>query len=182
MYFQEIEKVKELDGSVSVSESIDSSVTSTNNLTPAFNSTSFLFGDKCSTNVFEKALPNVPLFGSKLIFGNVSADSTKTDDNKSSSLFGQKSTPTASIFNSFSATAPFPTLGSTESPNTSSLFSKTDDNKSKTEGLFNFSPKTDSPFKFGGLVSKDPKSVFGQGIFNMKDKPVEESFPKGTNF
>jgi hypothetical protein len=146
--------------------------------TQSFPTTSFLFGDKSTTNIFDKNTSNAPIFGSKPIFGSFSSDSTKTDDTKSTSLFGLPSTMnTSSIFGSFSAS------GSTESPNTtqSSLFSKTDDIKSKKEGLFNFSPKTDSPFKFG-TIPKDPKSVFGQSLFGVKDKAaVDESAPKGIN-
>uniref|UniRef100_A0A2H8TIT0 E3 SUMO-protein ligase RanBP2 n=1 Tax=Melanaphis sacchari TaxID=742174 RepID=A0A2H8TIT0_9HEMI len=174
---KEIERVKEQDTvSVSVSESNITPVTSTNNTSQSFPTTTFLFGDKSSTNIFEKNTPNnVPIFGSKPIFGNFSSDSTKTDDTKSTNLFGLPSTVnTSSIFGSFSAS------GSTESSNTtqSSLFSKTDDIKSKTEGLFNFSPKTDSPFKFG-TIPKDPKSVFGQSLFGVKDKAVvDENTPK----
>lgn len=155
---------------VSVSESNITPVITTNNTSQSFPTTSFLFGDKSSTNIFEKNTSNAPIFGSKPIFGNFSLDSTKTDDTKSTNLFGLPSTvKTSSIF------------GSTESPNSTqtSLFSKTDDTKSKTEGLFNFSPKTDSPFKFG-TIPKDPKSVFGQSLFGVKDKPaVDENAPKG---
>lgn len=170
---KEIEKVKEQDEvPVSVSESNITSTTSTNNIPQSFHTTSFLFGDKSSTNIFEKHTPTAPIFGAKPIFGSFSSDSTKTDDTKSTSLFGLPSNVNpSSIFGSFCAS------GSTESPNTTqnSLFSKTDDIKSKTEGLFNFSPKTDSPFKFG-TISKDPKSVFGQGLFGLKDKiTVDES-------
>ncbi|XP_022179674.1 E3 SUMO-protein ligase RanBP2 isoform X2 [Myzus persicae] len=174
----EIERVKEQDEvPVSVSESNITPVTLTNNISQSFHTTSFLFGDKSSTNIFEKNTPVAPVFGSKPVFGSFSSDSTKTDDTKSTSLFGLSSNVNpSSIFSSFCAS------GSTESPNTSqsSLFSKTDDIKSKTEGLFNFSPKTDSPFKFG-TISKDPKSVFGQGVFGVKDKiTVDESAPKAN--
>lgn len=163
---------------VSVFESNITPITSTNNIPQSFHTTSFLFGDKSSTNIFEKHTPIAPIFGSKPIFGSFSSDSTKTDDTKSTNLFGLSSNVNpSSIFGSFCAS------GSTESPNTTqnSLFSKTDDIKSKTEGLFNFSPKTDSPFKFG-TISKDPKSVFGQGLFSLKDKTtVDESALKGIN-
>lgn len=174
--FQEIEKVKKQDEvPVIVAESNNTLVTSTNNI--SFQPTTFLFGDKSSINIFEKNTPNVSIFGSKPIFSNSSLDSTKTDDTKSTSLFGLSSTvtPKSSIFDSFAAS------GSIESPNTSqtTLFSKTDDIKSKNEGLFNFSPKTDSPFKFG-TISKDQKSVFGQNLFGVKDTAaVDGSTPYG---
>jgi len=49
------------------------------------------------------------------------------------------------------------------------------------ESLFNFSPKTDSPFKFG-TISKDPKSVFAHSLFSLKDKAaVDENSTKGMN-
>lgn len=128
--------------------------------------------------MFEKSTANAPLFGSKPIFGNISSDSTKTDDTKSTSLFGPSN---PSIFGAFSAASSISATGTTESQNTTpqnSLFSKTDDNKSKTEGLFSFSPKTDSPFKFGGL-SKDPKSVFGQNLFGVKNTSANENSSGG---
>lgn len=138
----------------------------------SFPTTSFLFGDKSSTSIFDKP-NNVPLFG-----GGISVDSTKTDDIKSTSLFGGSSsnpTSSSSIFSTFSSpTESFATLAPTE-PLTpkNTLFSKTDDNKSTKESLFSFSPKTDSPFKFG-VTSKDPTSVFGQNLFSHKNKPANE--------
>lgn len=184
--FQEIEKVKEQDNTntVSVLESSNSLVTTTNNVSQSFNPTSFLFGDKSSASIFEKTTPCAPLFGSNPIFGNVPTDFSKTDDTKSTKLFGGLSTTvpsSQSVFGTFSAARPFSTTGSTELQNTipqTSLFSKTDDVKSKTEGLFNFSPKPDSPFKFGSL-SKDPKSVFGQSLLSNKDKSLNEGSLKG---
>lgn len=161
---------------MNISASNDSLVPPTNHVSQSFNPSSFLFGDKSSASIFEKPPSNTPIFGAKPIFGNFSTDSIKTDDTKSTGLFGLSSTatPNASIFGTFS------TSGSTESQNTSqnSLFSKTDDTKSKNENLFSFSPKTDSPFKFG-IESKDPKSVFGQHLFGMKDKPVVENAANG---
>lgn len=158
---------------MNISASNDSLVPPTNHVSQSFNS-SFLFGNKSSSTIFEKSTSNTtPLFGTKPIFGSFSTDSIKTDDTKSTSLFGFSSTttPNSSIFGTFSAS------GSTESQNTnqSSLFSKTDDTKSKNDSLFSFSPKTDSPFKFGTVGPKDPKSVFGQNLFGIKDKPVVEN-------
>lgn len=182
--FQEIEKVKEQDNTntVNVSESSDSLKT-TNSVSQSFNPSSFLFGDKSSINMFEKTTPCAPLFGSKPIFGNLPTDFSKTDDTKSTKLFSGLSTAvpsSQSVFGTFSAARPFSTTGTTELQNAisqTSLFSKTDDVKSKTEGLFNFSPKPDSPFKFGSL-SKDPKSVFGQSPIN-NDKSLIEGSIKG---
>lgn len=170
--------MKELDEtSISVSESNDSLVTTTNNSSQSFNpSKSFLFGDKSSTSIFEKTTTNAPLFGSKPLFEIFSTDSTKTDDTKSTNLFNiSPSTTCLSIFGTSSAAGLFPSVGSTEIQNTnlSSSFSKTDDIKSKTESLFNFSSKTDSPFKFG-VMTKDTKLVFGQNLFSVKDKSVDE--------
>lgn len=149
----------------------DFSGTATNNLSQFINPTSFLFGNKSSSNPFDKTVPNALHFGSKPFFGSFSTDSTKTDDAKSTNIFGVPSTVTSTqpIFGSLSAT------GSKESQYTaqSSLFSKTDDNKSNTESLFNFNAKTDGPFKFD-TMSKDTKSVFGLNLFGAnKEKPAE---------
>lgn len=155
---------------MNISASNDSLVTPTNYISQSFNPSSFLFGNKSSSSIFDKSTSNTPLFGAKPVFGNISADSVKTDDTKSTNLFNFSSTaaPNSSIF------------GSSESQNTtqSLLISKTDDTKSKNENLFSFSPKTDSPFKFG-VLSKDPKSVFGQHLFDTKDKPVIENAING---
>lgn len=179
--FQEIERVKEEHDEkipVSVLESNDSLPTSTNIFSQFVNPTSFLFGDK-STSIFEKSTSNPPNFGSVFV------DSTKTDDTKSTNLFSLSSAVTSpKMFGAFSNTGLFSTLGSTESPlNTaqSSLFSKTDDNKCRTETLFSFSPKTDSPFKFGVMNSKDPKSVFGQNLFSGNKSIDNAVTPQGTN-
>lgn len=185
--FQEIEIAKEEQDEfpISVVESNDSLVTPSNMFSQFVNPTSFLFGDKSPTT-FEKSTPNNPLFGSKAIFGSLSVDSTKTDDTKSTNLFGLSSAVTSSppVFSTFSTTAgSFSTLGSTESPQNigqNSLFSKTDDNKCRTETLFSFSPKTDSPFKFGTTTSKDPKLVFGQNLFSG-NKSIDIKSPQGIN-
>lgn len=178
--FQEIERVKEEQDEkipVSVLEPKNSLATSTNIFSQFVNPTSFLFGDKSS--IFDKPTPNLPNFGS------VSIDSVKTDDTKSTNLFSLSSAAASpKVFGAFSTTPSlFSTLGSTESPqNTAqrSLFSKTDDNKSRTE-TFTFSPKTDSPFKFGVVNNKDPKSVFGQNLFSG-NKSIDDSItPQGTN-
>lgn len=165
-----------------VSESNEYLNSSLNTSSQLFNPKSFLFGGKSSNSSFEKATPNVALSGSKTIFGNVSTDSTKTDDIKSTSLFNLSSTttPNSSIFGTFSTAGSFSTTGATETQNTTqgSLFSKTDDIKSKTDSLFNFSPKPDSLFKFG-VASKDPKSIFGQNLFGNKDKTIDENISKG---
>lgn len=153
-----------------------------------FNSASFLFGDKSvTTSIFEKTTPNAPLFGSKAIFGNISIDSNKTDDNtKSTGLFGvstsfKSSTPSLGAFSttSLSATTKLPESQNTTPP--SSLFSKTDDIKSKSEGLFNFGSKTDGPFKFGGFYNNSTKTIFGQNPFCSKDISVNEGSSKGMN-
>lgn len=153
----------------------------------SFNSTSFLFGDKSvTTSIFEKTTPNAPLFGSKPIFGNISIDSTKSEDTKSTGLFGvstsfKSSTPSLGAFSTanLSATTELPESQNTIPP--SSLFSKTDDNKSKSEGLFNFGSKTDSPFKFGGFYNDSTKTIFGQNPFGSKDISVNEDSSKGMN-
>lgn len=152
---------------------------STNNSPQPFNpTTSFLFGDKSSTSLFEKTTSNASLFGSKPIFGGFSTNSIKTDDTKSTSLFGSSSvtTPSTPKFGTLS------TPGSTESQITTpnALFSKTDDIKSNTENIFSFSSKTDGPFKFGE-ISKDPKLVFGQNLIGAV-KPVNDSTAKGICF
>ncbi|XP_025408768.1 E3 SUMO-protein ligase RanBP2-like isoform X2 [Sipha flava] len=163
---KEIERVKEKKIPVNISASNHSLVTPNNHVSQSFNPSSFLFGDKSSTSIFEKSTSNTPLFGAKPVFGNISTDSIKTDDTKSTGLFSFSSTaaPNSSIFS----------LSESQNTTQSSLISKTDDTKSKSESLFSFSPKTDSPFKFG-VVSKDPTSVFGQRLFGIKDKPVIEN-------
>lgn len=177
--FKEIEKAKEEQDEIPVSvlESNDSSVTSTNAFSQFANPTSFLFG--------EKSTPNPPLFGSKAIFGNLSIDSSKTDDTKSTN-FGLPSAVTSTsphVFGTFSTTGSFSTSGSTDSSqnNAQSLFSKTDDNKCRTETLFSFSPKTDSPFKFGVMTNKDPKSVLGQNLFSSNNKSANTIAPQGKS-
>lgn len=182
--FQEIEKVKEQGNTtVSVLEPSDSLVTA-KNASESFNPSSFLFGNKSSvSSIYEKTTPNAPLFGSKPVFGNLPVDFSKTNDTKSTKLFGNFSTVPSSqaVFGTFSAASPLSTNGSTELQNAipqTSLFSKTDDVKSKSEGLFNFSLKSDSPFKFGGS-SQDSKAIFGQSLLNSKDKSVNEDGTEG---
>ncbi|XP_025423662.1 E3 SUMO-protein ligase RanBP2-like isoform X3 [Sipha flava] len=164
---KENERVKEKEKiPVNISASNNLLVTPTNHVSQFFNPSSFLFGDKSSTSLFEKSTSNTPLFGTKPFFGSISADSIKTSDTKSTSFFNFSSTkaPNSSIF------------GSSESQNTTqnSLISKTDDNKFKNDSLFSFHPKTDGLFKFG-FVSKDPKLEFGQHLFGIKDKPIVEN-------
>lgn len=178
-YFKEIERVKEQDVTPTVVSESNDSLNPLLNTSQPYNPKAFLFGGKSSNSTFENTTPNVALSGSKPIFGNISVDSTKTDDIKSTSLFNLP-TPNSSIFGTFSSTGSFSTKGVTETQNTtqSPLFSKTDDTKSKVDGSFNFSPKTDSLFKFG-VVSKDPKSIFGQNLFGSNDKSTDESISKG---
>lgn len=153
----------------------------------SFNSTSFLFGDKSvTTSIFEKTTPNVPTFGSKAIFGNISTDSTKTDGIKSTGLFGvstsfKSNTPSLGAFSTASLSATTELPESQNTVPTNSLFSKIDDNKSKSEGLFNFGSKTDSPFKFGGFYNNSTKTIFGQNPFCSKDMSANEGSSKGMN-
>jgi len=167
--FQTVEKVIEKD------ETYVNKPKSKNVISQSFNPSSFLFGDKSSGNLFEKT-PNAP------IFGNFTTDSIKTDDTKSTSLFSQSSSTISfsPTLGKFSAGSLFTSLGSTESQTAtqSSLFSKTDDTKSKIESTFSFSPKSNSPFKFG-IMSKEPTSAFGQSLFGIKDKSVNGDSPKG---
>lgn len=172
--------MKESDTTASVPKLNDSEIP-INTSSQNFNPKSFLFNFKSPTSTSSNTTPSGIFSSPKPTSDSSSIDSTKTDDIKSTSFnICSTTTPNSGTYGLFSSPKPFSTTGTTETQNAAlnSLFLKTDDNKSKTNSLFNFSPKTDSPFKFG-VVSKDPKSIFGQNLLSNKDNSVDTSISKG---